>query len=161
MARIVSHLKNNVVAWAALFIALGGTGYAAVSLPAGSVGSKQLRNGAVTPAKLDGKNISGSGMDTNVIGRKFVGNPDAGRDDVSCTRIFIRGLTEETHGNACGEARSGKTWSIVVVRDELVRFRAVAGKSNYDRILSSGAQSTSRWNSASMRSRVASMERFA
>jgi Lactate racemase N-terminal domain len=49
-----------------------------------------------------GKNISGSGMDTNVIGRKFVGNPDAGRDDVSCTRIFIRGLTEETHGNACG-----------------------------------------------------------
>jgi hypothetical protein len=49
-----------------------------------------------------GKNISGSGMDTNVVGRKFVGNPDAGRDEVSCTRIFIRGLTEETHGNACG-----------------------------------------------------------
>ena len=49
-----------------------------------------------------GKNISGSGMDTNVIGRKFVGNPDEGRDDVCCKRIFIRGLTEETHGNACG-----------------------------------------------------------
>jgi hypothetical protein len=49
-----------------------------------------------------GKNISGSGMDTNVIGRKFVGNPDEGRDEVCCTRIFIRGLTEETHGNACG-----------------------------------------------------------
>jgi hypothetical protein len=49
-----------------------------------------------------GKNISGSGMDTNVIGRKFVGNPDEGRDDICCKRIFIRGLTEETHGNACG-----------------------------------------------------------
>jgi hypothetical protein len=49
-----------------------------------------------------GKNISGSGMDTNVIGRKFVGNPDEGRDDVCCKRIFIRGLTDETHGNACG-----------------------------------------------------------
>ncbi len=49
-----------------------------------------------------GKNISGSGMDTNVIGRKFVGNPDEGRDEYSCTRIFVRGLTEETHGNACG-----------------------------------------------------------
>jgi hypothetical protein len=49
-----------------------------------------------------GKNISGSGMDTNVIGRKFVGNPDARRDEVCCKRIFIRGLTEETHGNACG-----------------------------------------------------------
>jgi hypothetical protein len=49
-----------------------------------------------------GKNISGSGMDTNVVGRKFIGNPDEGRDDVCCKRIFIRGLTEETHGNACG-----------------------------------------------------------
>jgi hypothetical protein len=49
-----------------------------------------------------GKNISGSGMDTNVIGRKFVGNPDEGRDEVCCKRIFIRGLTDETHGNACG-----------------------------------------------------------
>jgi hypothetical protein len=49
-----------------------------------------------------GKNISGSGMDTNVIGRKFVGNADAGRDEYCCKRIFIRGLTEETHGNACG-----------------------------------------------------------
>jgi hypothetical protein len=49
-----------------------------------------------------GKNISGSGMDTNVVGRKFIGNPDEGRDDVRCKRIFIRGLTEETHGNACG-----------------------------------------------------------
>jgi Lactate racemase N-terminal domain len=49
-----------------------------------------------------GKNISGSGMDTNVVGRKFVGNPDQGRDEVCCKRIFIRGLTEETHGNACG-----------------------------------------------------------
>jgi hypothetical protein len=49
-----------------------------------------------------GKNISGSGMDTNVIGRKFVGQPEEGKDDVCCKRIFIRGLTEETHGNACG-----------------------------------------------------------
>lgn len=49
-----------------------------------------------------GKDISGSGMDTNVIGRKFIGKPDEGRDDVCCKRIFIRGLTEDTHGNACG-----------------------------------------------------------
>jgi hypothetical protein len=49
-----------------------------------------------------GKNISGSGMDTNVIGRKFVGNPDEGRDDVCCKRIFIRGLTEETMATPAG-----------------------------------------------------------
>jgi hypothetical protein len=42
----------NVAATFALFVALGGTSYAALSLPAGSVGSKQLKSGAVTKAKL-------------------------------------------------------------------------------------------------------------
>jgi hypothetical protein len=36
----------------AAFIALGGTAYAATSLPANSVGAKQLKNGAVTSTKL-------------------------------------------------------------------------------------------------------------
>ena len=36
----------------ALFIALGGTSYAATQLPANSVGTKQIQSGAVTPAKL-------------------------------------------------------------------------------------------------------------
>lgn len=49
-----------------------------------------------------GKNISGSGMDTNVIGRKYSDHAATDTDDVSCKRIFVRGLTEETHGNACG-----------------------------------------------------------
>lgn len=44
----------------ALFIALGGTSYAAVSLPVNSVGTRQLRNGAVTQAKLNGNSIAGS-----------------------------------------------------------------------------------------------------
>ncbi len=42
----------NVVACLALFIALGGVGWAATQLPKNSVGPKQLRKGAVTPAKL-------------------------------------------------------------------------------------------------------------
>jgi hypothetical protein len=42
----------NVVACIALFVALGGVGYAATRLPANSVGAKQIRKGAVTPTKL-------------------------------------------------------------------------------------------------------------
>jgi hypothetical protein len=49
-----------------------------------------------------GKNISGTGMDTNVIGRKYNDHAATDKDDVSVKRIFVRGLTEETHGNACG-----------------------------------------------------------
>ncbi len=41
-----------VVASIALLVALGGTGYAAVVLPANSVGTVQLKSGAVTAAKV-------------------------------------------------------------------------------------------------------------
>jgi hypothetical protein len=64
------HLKRNTVGYVALFVALGGTSYAAVNLPTNSVGTAQLRNGAVTagklakgaisPSKLDGQSIGGS-----------------------------------------------------------------------------------------------------
>lgn len=49
-----------------------------------------------------GKNISGTGMDTNVTGRKYNDHMATDKDTVKCRRIFVRGLTEETHGNACG-----------------------------------------------------------
>jgi hypothetical protein len=49
-----------------------------------------------------GKNISGSGMDTNVIGRKFSDHRATEKDPVAVKLIFVRGLTPETHGNACG-----------------------------------------------------------
>lgn len=49
-----------------------------------------------------GKNMSGTGMDTNVVGRKYNDHAATDRDTVRCKRIFVRGLTEETHGNATG-----------------------------------------------------------
>lgn len=49
-----------------------------------------------------GKNISGTGMDTNIIGRKYNDHEAREGDSVRVNRIFVRGLTEETHGNATG-----------------------------------------------------------
>ncbi len=49
-----------------------------------------------------GKDISGSGMDTNIVGRKFNDHVATERDDTNCRCIFVRGLTEKTHGNATG-----------------------------------------------------------
>ncbi|MFO0841221.1 MAG: lactate racemase domain-containing protein [Gemmataceae bacterium] len=50
-----------------------------------------------------GKDVSGSGMDTNVVGRKraFRGQP-APPGMPSIRLIYVRGLTEHTHGNASG-----------------------------------------------------------
>jgi len=49
-----------------------------------------------------GKNISGAGMDTNVIGRKEEIQPGTEDEFPKVTRIYVRDLTEETHGNATG-----------------------------------------------------------
>jgi hypothetical protein len=49
-----------------------------------------------------GKNVSGAGMDTNVIGRKYNDHRADSAETPKVTRIYVRGLTEETHGNATG-----------------------------------------------------------
>ena len=47
-----------VIALIALFVASGGAAYAATSLPKGSVGTAQLRNGAVTKRKISKKTVT-------------------------------------------------------------------------------------------------------
>lgn len=59
LTRLFRYLGNNAIAVVALMVALGGTSYAAFSLPAGSVGTRQLQNSAVTPAKLSRGAIGG------------------------------------------------------------------------------------------------------
>ena len=49
-----------------------------------------------------GKNISGAGMDSNVIGRKYYDNKAADDEYPKVKRIMVRSLTPETHGNAAG-----------------------------------------------------------
>jgi hypothetical protein len=58
------------VAYIALFVALGGVSYAAVKLPANSVGTKQLKPNAVTLSK-----IAGSARDALVGQRGAKGDP--------------------------------------------------------------------------------------
>jgi hypothetical protein len=54
LIRIGAHVTYaNVTATAALFVALGGVSYAAIRLPPGSVGTRQIRDGAVTRSKID------------------------------------------------------------------------------------------------------------
>jgi len=51
-SRTASHLRSNLVAYIALFCALGGTSYAATQLPPNSVGNRQLQKNAVTASKV-------------------------------------------------------------------------------------------------------------
>ena len=49
-----------------------------------------------------GKEISGAGMDTNVIGRKFNDHAAVEGERPDIHTIYVRGLSEKTHGNATG-----------------------------------------------------------
>jgi hypothetical protein len=59
-ARPLHHIRNNAIGYLALFVALGGTSYAALSIPKNSVGARQIRNGVITPGKLNRNVIGGS-----------------------------------------------------------------------------------------------------
>jgi Domain of unknown function (DUF362) len=74
-----------------------------------------------------GKNVSGAGMDTNIVGRGVNGLP---REDRSTTvrTLYVRGLTPESHGNAVGMGLAD------VVRTRLVR--EMDPKSTYTNALS-------------------------
>lgn len=66
-----------------------------------------------------GKNISGAGMDPNVINRSIHGyNSLSARGDRPSPfvrRIFVRGLTQETHGNAIGIGMADATTTRLVL----------------------------------------------
>jgi hypothetical protein len=61
--RLLNQVRHNAVAYAALFIALGGTAFAASSaLPKNSVGAAQLKNRAVTGAKVALHTLTGANV---------------------------------------------------------------------------------------------------
>lgn len=58
----------NVIATVALFIALGGSAYAATQLPRNSVGTAQLKNGAVTGRKVAKNTLTGRNIEASTLG---------------------------------------------------------------------------------------------
>jgi hypothetical protein len=58
---------SMVVALVALFAALGGVGYAATALPANSVGTRQIKNNAVTFNKIALHTIGAARINTNMV----------------------------------------------------------------------------------------------
>lgn len=58
----------NVMATFAVFIALGGASYAAVSLPRNSVGPAQIKKNAVTTAKIKNGAVTGAKVKAGTLG---------------------------------------------------------------------------------------------
>jgi hypothetical protein len=65
--KVVAHLRSNVIGYLALFVALGGSSYAAVRLAPGSVTTSALAPHAVTHAKLGKSSVSAA----NIVNRSL------------------------------------------------------------------------------------------
>jgi hypothetical protein len=61
-------LRRNAIAILALVVAMAGTAYAGTQLPAGSVGTKQLKKNAVTTKKIRDGAVTGSKIDLSTLG---------------------------------------------------------------------------------------------
>jgi len=67
--RFARFLSQNTIALVALFIALGGTTYAATALPKNSVGAKQLKKNAVTNTKIAKNAVTGAKIKLSTLGK--------------------------------------------------------------------------------------------
>jgi hypothetical protein len=97
--KLAEHIKGNVVAYVALFIALGGTSYAAINLPRNSVGSKQLRSNAVTSGKVRNGSLRASDFQAGALKRGPrgpQGPPGAGGTGTQASAKTVRGRFEAT-----------------------------------------------------------------
>ncbi|OUC05157.1 hypothetical protein RY27_28950, partial [Litorilinea aerophila] len=67
-----------------------------------------------------GKNISGTGMDTNIIGRLMIPRQPENFGNVDIAVIAVLDLTEETHGNVAGLGLANVTTARVVKKIDWV-----------------------------------------
>lgn len=108
--KLPSH--NTVIAYLALFVALGGTAFAASQLPKNSVGTKQLKsnavttakikNGAVTGAKIADSTVTGANVAESTLGRV----PSAGTAESAATAAHAANATKAGHASTAGDASS-------------------------------------------------------
>jgi hypothetical protein len=121
-----------VISLVALFVALGGTGYAATQLAKNSVGAKQLRKGAVSSAKVKNSSLLLNDFRTSERS-KLRGSPGARGISGARGATGVRGLqgpqgvqgTQGVQGDPGPEGPTGVEQ--VVVRSTTLVFTAASG----------------------------------
>ncbi len=82
IGRIRGELRRQYVGVIALFIALGGTSYAAVTLEAGSVGSREIRNRSVKNSDLANRSVGTRQLRSNAVTSSKIAAGAVNGDDV-------------------------------------------------------------------------------
>jgi len=77
----------NVTSMLALFIALGGTGYAAATLPANSVGKSQIRSSAVGKSEAATNSVGRSEVRSSAIGTSEIATNGVGSSEIKTNAV--------------------------------------------------------------------------
>jgi hypothetical protein len=106
---------GNVVATIALFVALGGSSYAAITLPRNSVGANQIRTGGVRSSEVKDRSLSARDLSTAartfLKGRRGPQGPkgDPGQTQVITDQgpVTLTSFTTETATGTVGRGETG------------------------------------------------------
>jgi hypothetical protein len=118
MRWIRSHLSfANVISVIALFVALGGASYAAVSLPANSVGPKQIKKRAVRSRHINKNAVSASKIQGDSISGAKVADGSLAGVDILDNSLTADDLADNSVGT--GELADGSVGSSKVTDGSL------------------------------------------
>jgi hypothetical protein len=113
--RLVSKLRPSpalLVALIALFVALGGTGYAATQLAKNSVGTKQLKKNAVISSKVKNSSLTGSDIKNSSLTGADIKNGSLTGSDLKLSSLgTVPSATNAAHATAADSASGVSTVS--------------------------------------------------
>ena len=126
MQWIRSHLSfANSISLIALFVALGGTSLAAVTLSKNSVGAKQIKKNAVTASEVKRNAVGASEIRSNAIAGGDIADNGVGGADLSNNSVGIGELTDNSVGAA--EIGNNAVGSTEVANGTIAQADLVAG----------------------------------
>jgi hypothetical protein len=105
MTRVLVRLRHrltfaNVASGLALFVALGGTSYAAINLPANSVGSDQIRTGAVGSGEIRTDAVRGWEIRRGAVGQSEVKVGGVGASELHTGSVRTKEIKDGAVGTA-------------------------------------------------------------
>jgi hypothetical protein len=107
-------LKNRpspamAVALTALFVALGGTGYAAIKLPSNSVGAKQIKKSAVTNKKLGANAVTSPKVKNGSLTAADINLATLPKVPTAANADHADNATHATNADTAGKATTADT----------------------------------------------------
>jgi len=126
-------LRGNTIALLALFIALGGTTYAATALPSNSVGTKQLKKNAVTAAKIKNSAATNAKIAANAVtGAKVKDDTLTGADVVESSLGTVPSAASATNATNATNATSATNATNATNATTATNATALGGKAAVD-----------------------------